>query len=249
MKSLESVSFVIPAYNEQDNIQQVIHDAYETGKSLKRDFEILVVDDASSDQTPKILKSPTLPSSLTQRLRVITHSTNLGCGAALRTLYTNAQKDLIFYIPADRQIRAQEITKFLPKIEKNDMVLAHRHVRHDPVYRRSISQCYHLLVRIILGLPFPDIEGSILFRRNLISSTGKPDNRTTKKLIPLRSSGVFVETELIYRTYKAGYPIASVKIEHFARQGHKTQRAFIRDAILAAVEFSKHAIALRLGKY
>lgn len=233
MQHRESISFVIPAYNEQDTIQHVIHDAYETGKSLKRTFEILLVDDASTDKTPLILKK----NKTLKELRIITHTKNQGCGSALRTLYTNAKNDLLFYIPADRQIRAQEIVKFLPKITKNDMVLAHRYVRHDPVYRRIISKIYHLLVRVILGLPFPDIEGSILFRKNLIQK------------IPLKSSGVFVETELIYRTYKAGYPITSVKIEHFAREGHKTQRAFIRDAILAAIEFSKHAIALRLGKY
>lgn len=234
---IESISFVIPAYNEETQIERTVLDAYDAGKKLRREFEILVVDDASTDRTAQILKSLRLLKYLKPYLRVITHPTNRGCGASLKNLYINAKYDLIYYIPADRQIRASEIAKFLPRIDTHHMVLAHRHRRNDPLHRIILSKMYHVMVWSILGLPFPDVEGNVLFRRELIEK------------IPLKSSGVFAHTELIYKTYKSGYPVTSVKIDHFPRQGKKTRKAFVRDAFLAAYEFGKNAVRMRMGRY
>ncbi|MCX6791674.1 MAG: glycosyltransferase, partial [Candidatus Gottesmanbacteria bacterium] len=106
-----SLTFIIPAYNDGATIETVVKKASETGTHLGIPFDVLVIDDASTDETPKIL------SRLTRRikdLRVITHTKNAGYGRTIKELYQKARHAWLFSLPGDYQIEPGELDNLWP---------------------------------------------------------------------------------------------------------------------------------------
>jgi len=136
-----SISLVFPAYNEIDNVDRLVRDADRVGKKISDDYEIIVVDDGSTDGTGARLEQ--LKKDF-PRLVVYTHSPNKGYTAALRTGFTNARKDLIFYSDADNQFDLEEIPRLIEKIDDHDIVVGYRKDRQDPWLRKFVSRCFNI---------------------------------------------------------------------------------------------------------
>ena len=129
-KSLSpSVSVFFPAFNDEGSIARLIHEALEILPLITDDYEVIVVNDGSSDGTAAVLDE--LANKL-PRLRVIHHPNNRGYGGALRSGFENGAKDMIFYTDGDGQYDVREITKLIPLMtEEVDVVNGYKIKRSD----------------------------------------------------------------------------------------------------------------------
>jgi glycosyltransferase involved in cell wall biosynthesis len=200
----ETISLVMPAYNEEANIRRVISDGLKELRKLTNDFEIVVVNDASTDKTRAIVEDMIKKD---KRIKLINKKINGGCGAALITAYKNAKKDLIFYVPSDNQIRVKEIHKYISKINDNDVVIGYNIIRKDNILRKIKSRLYHFGLALLYGLYFKQITSSPLYRNKVIKS------------MTIESRSPFLAAEILYKAKRAGFKIAQVGMEHSPRVG------------------------------
>ena len=128
-----SISMFFPCFNEQDNIPKMTQDALSVLKSISDDFEVIIVNDGSSDNTAQIadkLANEHAP------VKAIHHPQNLGYGAALQTGFNNAAKQLVFYTDGDCQFDLKEFPKLLELIDQCDIVSCYRINRRDSFVRK-----------------------------------------------------------------------------------------------------------------
>ena len=128
-----SITIFFPCYNEEQNVERVTREALEVAGRLFDDFEIIIVNDGSKDRTAEIADRLSKENPF---IRAIHHEHNRGYGAALRTGFENATKELVFYTDGDGQFKIEEITKLLPLIEKSDIVSGYRIRRQDSLIRK-----------------------------------------------------------------------------------------------------------------
>lgn len=198
-----SISFVVPAYNEQDNIKKVIGNAYEFLCNNFTNFEIIIVDDGSTDNTQSICQN--LMSIYKDRLIVLRHTKNRGYGAALRTGLFSSKRDLVFYTDADNQFDISEIKDFMEHIDY-DMVIGYRKNRKDVVTRKFASFGFKCLIFIIFGLNFKDIDCSFkLFKKNSLKS------------LSIDTDGFLVDTELLLKAKRNNFRIKQLPVTHLQR--------------------------------
>jgi glycosyltransferase involved in cell wall biosynthesis len=203
---MASISIVIPAYNEQGNIEEVVSQALSVLNAVAKDYEVLVVNDGSTDDTGKILDRL---AQNTAQLRVIHHLKNKGVGEALKTLYANARGDYIFTLPGDGQVKAQELPKFLPFTDRLDIIVGNRQNRVDPLYRLINARLYNLALRLLFGLRVHDVDSVKLYKGEIF------DN------IQIESSGALGEAEILVKAKDKGYRIGEIDIEHYPRTAGK----------------------------
>ena len=206
-----SLSIVIMAYNEVENIGFVLEEIDREVKRTGRRFEILVVDDGSTDGTGAWADHWAQEE---EARRVIHHETNLGIGQVLSTGFHAAQNDLVTIFPADGQFPADIIGQFLPYMEEHDLVLGYVPNRVSPLMAKILSRCERLLLDVLFGR-LPHFQGIYMFRRSLLDA------------FPLTSTGRgwIIQMELIIRTKKSGHRLISVPTTMRKRlSGHSKAR-------------------------
>ncbi|MBC8549416.1 MAG: glycosyltransferase family 2 protein [Nitrospira sp.] len=199
-----SLSVFFPCFNEKDNIQTLITTADNYLSGISNDYEIIIVDDGSSDGTYEeaIKLSETVPT-----LRVVQHEANRGYGAALRTGFDTAQKDFIFFTDGDNQFDISEISKFLPYIADYDIVAGFRIKRNDNLIRWLNSRSFQLLVQVLFGLQIKDMNCAFkIFKKHIIKES------------PLKSTGAMINAELLIRAMKKGASMKEIGVNHYPRQ-------------------------------
>ena len=197
------ISVVLPAYNEADNLPVVVPLCLSILRERFSRFELVVVNDGSRDATAQVLD--TLRESAPE-LRVVTHEINRGYGAALRSGFSAATGDLLFFMDSDGQFDLREIDRLLPLMRDADAVLGYRARRSDPPLRLLNALAWNRLVRLCFGLRVRDIDGAFkLFRRSVVQS------------LPLTSGGAMINTELLVRLWRSGARLREVPVSHFPR--------------------------------
>ncbi|MSR54927.1 MAG: glycosyltransferase family 2 protein [Gemmataceae bacterium] len=199
----ERISLVLPAFNEAAGIGEAIAEAHESLAGMDYDFEILVVDDGSSDETAAIVAdlSATWP-----RVRLLAHARNLGYGAALRTGFQAARYELVAFTDADRQFFLDDLESLVDLADESHVVVGRRVDRKDPWRRRFLSKGYNLLARTFLGTGIRDIDCALkVFRKDALEC-----------LLP-ETRGFFVNTEMISRARRFGWNVAEVGVRHRPR--------------------------------
>lgn len=209
MDTTYSLSMVFPAYNEQDNVDRLVRDADTVGRKIFGDaYEIIIVDDGSKDETPVMLKN--LQNEF-PKLVVYTHSPNKGYTAALRTGFTHARKDLIFYSDADNQFDLNEIPILLEHVDQNDIVCGYRNPRVDPWIRIFVSRCFNILSHSIFRFPVRDVDCAFkIFRREVFDR------------ITITSENFMVDTEIMAKAVLFNMRVTEVGVTHLPRQAGET---------------------------
>jgi len=163
-----SISAVLPAYNEEANIETSIRHLTDVLRGLVNDFEVIVTNDGSRDNTATILArlqatAPVIP------LRVITHERNSGYGAALASGFNASRKDLIFFTDGDKQFEVSDLAGLIPEMDdRTDMVIGWRSKRADPPVRLLNAWCWKILVNGLFGYTAKDVDCAFkLFRRQI----------------------------------------------------------------------------------
>jgi len=201
MKKLDSLSFVLPAYNEEKNIRNVIHDALKTLPQYTNKFEILVVDDGSKDKTVEIVNS-----IINDSLKIIKHSKKIGSGAAIWKGFLSARYDYIFYTDADGQFNISDLHLLIPFVKSNEIIMGYRKNRKDNLIRRIYGRVWNLLINLIFSLNVKDVNCAFkLFKKEVISK------------ISIKSKGAFTNTEILVKARKLGYKWKEVEIQHYPR--------------------------------
>ncbi len=199
----QSISVFFPAYNEMSNLPTTVSETRRVLDELGLDYEIIVVDDGSTDGTSTLADSM---AAKDPRLRVVHHETNKGYGAALASGLRAATKDLVFYTDADNQFDVEELRHFLPALEDADMVLGYRVRRQDPWPRLIVARVYNWMIRVLFGLRVRDIDCSFkLLRRALVEN------------MEVKSQTGLGDAEILVKALKAGARVAELPVSHFRR--------------------------------
>ncbi len=198
-----SLSLVLPAYNEQESIAQAILEADAALNACTSDYEILVVDDGSKDQTSEIVSQIAAGNP---RVRLLKQEGNQGYGAALARGFREAKMDLVSFTDSDCQFDLTELQHHIALARKHDVVCGYRIDRQDPWIRKVYSGVYNMIVRTLLGTGVRDVDCALkVFRREVIQN------------IDIETSGFFVNSEVITKARIAGHSVVEVGVTHRPR--------------------------------
>ena len=202
---MSSLSVCMPAYNEEENIAEMVSDVLEVMNPRFDDLEIVVTNDGSKDGTGQVL------DDLAQRvpeLKPVHHGVNQGYGAAVFTALSNASKDYIFFTDSDRQFVLEEVDRLVAKKDEADMIVGYRAPRRDPFVRVLFGVGWSSLVTLLFGYTARDIDCAFkLFPRKLFDKVGPTIN----------SRGATFTAEFLVRTKRAGFTFAEVPVSHLPR--------------------------------
>lgn len=209
-------SIIMPAYNEALLLAENIQETMAFMEMLAQSYEIIIVDDCSTDQTAEIIRRL---EQARVGVRGVLLPENQGKGHALRAGFQAAQGDLIFFLDADLELHPRHFKMFLEIMERThvDVVIgSKRHpesVLHYPWRRRLMSTVYFILVKLLFGLPIRDTQTGIkLFRREVLASA------FPKMLVKKYA----FDLELLVLAHHNQYRIAEAPVEvHYkAKLGH-----------------------------
>jgi len=142
-----SISVVVMAYNESDTLVNVTREIITTLEGLERDYEVIIVDDGSTDGTKTIAEGLVNEYS---RIGLVCHDKNLGLGEVYRTGFIQSRCDLVTFFPADGQFPASILLQFVPIMENHDMVLGYLPERNSPIISKIFSRAERLLYSLLL---------------------------------------------------------------------------------------------------
>jgi glycosyltransferase involved in cell wall biosynthesis len=200
---LPGVTVVLPCFNEAPNIAQAIREAASAASRNADRYEIVVVDDGSTDATSPIAADV---ARELRTVRIVQHDRNRGYGAALVSGLRSAQMPWVLLTDADLQFDLAQLDRFVPLTADADMVLGWRLDRQDPLHRRVNANAWNWLVSHAFGLQVRDVDCAFkLIRRELVDG------------ISLTSSGAMISTELLVRARANGARARELPVEHRAR--------------------------------
>ncbi|MFH1877647.1 MAG: glycosyltransferase family 2 protein [Candidatus Omnitrophota bacterium] len=167
MKDKISISFVLPMYNEQANIADAISNIKSFAGELSDDYEIVIVDDASTDGSAEIVAEKMKEDP---RIRFFRLEKNTRFGGAFAKGFKEAGKDVIMYMDSDMPVSIADIKESFPLIKSADIVTGFSKIKKgDTALRKFISTGYNFLVRSLFGLDINDINsGYKIVRREVI---------------------------------------------------------------------------------
>lgn len=205
MKKDISLSVVLPAYNESENIENTVAHAVSYLKKTFRDYEVIVVNDGSVDDTPEIVEKL---SASNPKIVLVNHPKNLGYGSALRSGFERASLDYLFLMDSDGQFDIRDIDRFIPFLEGYDLVVGYREKRADPFIRSLNARLYHLFIRLLFGLKLRDIDCAFkMFPRSVYTAVR-----------PIESGGALFSAEFLVRLQQKGFSIREIPVNHYPRR-------------------------------
>lgn len=200
-----SLSVFFPAYNEEKNIQETLLRGKEAAKKVASTYELIVVNDGSSDKTGAIADA--LAGEDPAHVRVVHHQKNLGYGAALKSGIAAARHDYVFFTDADLQFDLKELPLLAAHVGDYPAVIGYRAPRRDPFMRLVNAWGWNLLNRFLFGLKARDIDCAFkLFERRLLAA------------LPLKAEGAMLSAEMLIRLSRKGVPVKEVPVTHLPRK-------------------------------
>ena len=202
---VDALSVVLPAFNEEPNIERVVKQVAAYLEPLGIDYEILPVNDGSADRTGEVLAKLQRENP---RVKPQTHAQNRGYGAALRTGWAAASKRYTFYMDGDGQFDIKDLDKLLPLASEDVIVTGFRIERRDSFMRRLNAKLFGgWLVRVMLDVYVKDLNCAFkLIPKRVLDA------------ITLESEGALINAELYGRAIRAGFGVREVGVHHYARE-------------------------------
>jgi glycosyltransferase involved in cell wall biosynthesis len=201
---VQELSIVLPAFNEEANVETVVRDVTAFCEPTGIDYDIFVVNDGSRDRTREILDR--LAGEL-PRLKPQHHPQNRGYGAALRTGFDAASKRYVFYMDGDGQFDIKDLDRLLPLASEDCIVTGYRIQRRDPLVRRLNARLFGgFLVPLLLGVHVRDLNCAF-----------KLIPKKVLRTLPLDSTGALINAEMYGYAVRRGVRIREVGVNHYPR--------------------------------
>ncbi len=198
-----SLSLVLPAFNEEANIEAVVQDSLSSLPAFADSYEIIVVDDGSRDRTREIV---TRLAAGNDRIRLVSHQHNRGYGAALTSGFDTSTGDFVMFMDADRQFDIRDLRLLVPFASEYDIVAGFRMERSDPLHRRVLAEMFNVSVRVLFGVHLRDIDCAFkLFRGDLLRG------------LQLTAPGALINTEIQAKARRQGARLQQVGVHHYPR--------------------------------
>jgi len=224
MKSkLPELSIFFPFWNEEKNVKHVVEEAIQVAEKIAEKWEILVIDDGSSDDTLKIGQEL---EKKHKNVKAITHSPNRGYGAALKEGFEKSQYDYVVFTDGDRQFDFSQVSNLIDNIDDADIVIGFRKKRKDSMSRHILMYMLKFWDYLFFRFYFKDIDcGFKMFRREAL-----------EKIMPLRSEGAMITTEILAKATRKKLKIKEVEVDHYPREYGIQSGANIAVVVRAVLE-------------
>jgi dolichol-phosphate mannosyltransferase len=219
---MPSVSLVIAAYNEAESLATVFQRGLSVLQQCTDDYEVVILDDGSTDQTRAVAEE--LRDCHPETVRVLYHEQNQGICATFEKLYASAQKEYVFDVPGDGEFPPEALLEIIPLLDDFDVVICNRLYRNYTMYRKLLSFLYRFLPRLLFRVDLFD-PGSIKCRK-----------REVIQEIEVQSRSVFAEAERMIRAVRRGYRVGKVDIRPELRVAGKARGASWRNVYGATVD-------------
>lgn len=204
MSKVSSLSAFFPCYNEEDNVLAMVSSLEKTLKKITKKFEIIIVDDGSTDATLQKANKLALKK---KNVKVVSHPENRGYGAAVKSGLQAAKYDWVFLIDGDQQFDPAELIQFIPHVQNYQAVFGYRKKRVEGVRRKLIMLLLKLYVLILFGIQSKDIDCAFkLMRRDLVADHS------------FISEGAMISTELLHFLHKKKVKIKQIPVSHLPRK-------------------------------
>jgi len=195
------ISVILPIFNEKDSIEETIKNIKNALKSTKKSFEIIAVDDGSTDGSDKILKN--------LKIKYIRHEQNKGYGAALKTGILAAKGKWIFIVDCDGTYPVEKITEFMKYTKKYDMIVGNRKKKNISLLRKPAKWFLNKLANYLCGTKIPDLNsGMRLFKKDI-----------AMRFFSLFPDGFSFTTTITIACLTNGYSVHYIPIEYYKRRG------------------------------
>lgn len=204
MAKLSSLSVFFPCFNEEKNVPLFVKQALEVLPSLAKKFEIIIVNDGSSDQTYKVAQKL---AKKNPEIVIVNHEKNLGYGASLRSGFEASKYDWVFFTDGDLQFSISQLTEFIPYTQKAEVIIGYRKKRADGAMRSTNAQIYKTFVDLLFRLHVRDIDCAF----KLIS-------KNALEKVHLESKGAFISAELLYKLKKKRKKFVQLPVDHYPRR-------------------------------
>jgi glycosyltransferase involved in cell wall biosynthesis len=200
-----SLSVVLPAHNEAENIQATVEKCVEYLEGKVSDYEVVVVNDGSGDATKDIVSDM---SSKNSKVVLVNHEVNKGYGSALRSGFDHAQCEYIFFMDSDGQFDIQDLDRLLPLAGPQHIVIGYREDRADSIIRSLNAWLYGMYIYFVFGLDVKDMDCAF----KIFPSEAYRDIR------PVKSGGALFTAEFLIKLKRSGYLLKEVPVRHFPRK-------------------------------
>ncbi len=201
-----SVSLVYPAWNEEEYVERAVSRALTVLPRITRDFEIVIVNDASTDRTAELCNAL---AATHPQIKVVHHELNQKLGGALRTGFRSTTKDVVVYSDIDLPFDLEELERALRLMSylEADMICAFRFDRTSEGTKRILySFVYNLVVRTLFDVQIKDVNFSF-----------KVIHRRVLEAIELKSQGSLVDAELVVKAIRRGFKVFQIGVDYFPR--------------------------------
>jgi glycosyltransferase involved in cell wall biosynthesis len=219
------LTVVMPAYNEQDNL--VPNATLLAGKlaGLGIDFELVIVDDGSSDATLRLADEL---AGHDARVRVLHHPANYGIGRALYTGFQAARGEFTIFIPSDLAMRLDDLPTYLHAAQQADVVVGLRSDRRDTSLARKMISLLNIgLVRFLFGMPIHQFQYICMYRTRLLQEVEIE-----------YADSAFIQAEVLIKARDLGYRLTEVRVGYVPRSGGKARGARLGLAVRSATDLA-----------
>lgn len=216
-----SVTVVIPAYNEEGNIQAAIDSVVSAVASIVQDYEIIVVDDGSRDATQELALQKAKSNS---KVKVISNDKNSGFGYSYSRGVKLAQMEYVTVFPGDNDMAGDSLAKLIKEIGTTDLVISYMAKNNKrSLFRRIVSRTFVAIMNFLFVLDLEYYNGAFICRSSVLKS------------IPIKSVGLAALAECLVRMIKAGYSYKAIYFEHIGRK-NQNSKAFHLKSIWAVLK-------------
>jgi hypothetical protein len=193
----------IPAYNDSKSLVKLVEDIHQTCADRKIVFDILIINDGSSDNTLEVAQQL---ADKYGDITIVSHEKNLGFGPTLRQVFTLPKTEWVMFLPGDNQFPAHNLDTFLALKDENDFILGKRTIRKDSPLRILYAGFYNHLVSLLSGYPVADVNGIAFYKTAIFEK------------VQLNCTSSFIHAELFLEAHRNKYKVKEVAVIHKERE-------------------------------
>ncbi len=226
-------SIIIPCYNEEGNIRKTVNNSVQVLEEIASDYEILLFNDGSTDQTLSILNEI---AGKIPKVRVFNHETNKGLGTVLRNGYFEARMENVISIPGDGQFDPEELKKVVPIPQGTIVAFYRKENLTYSFFRNKLSFVHKKLNELLIGLDLKDVNWTIVFKRNAFEA------------LNLRLKSTLIKSEICAKMIYLGYEVREYPSVYHSREHGESKGSSRKIIFQAARDVFKLAYTVLLFK-